>query len=191
MEDLAAFLQNVRVFVDILARDHERPATAIQSVACAISKGFMEVLDVLQGIVVDRGDGACGSVGVSHLAQLMARINNVKQAFRLRLSDGTVRATSGADAYLGIGSTLVELLDISQKALGVKQGEELTCMLQTVQLRGHRDPNVRVGVSILHVKPNMAQLRKQAVVTAFFAGIGIPLEDVSADLSNLCFNNET
>lgn len=195
VEDLTDSLRDMRINVEILARGHEHLATAIQSVAGAVSKGFMEVLDVLQRIASDREDGAGGSAGASQLAQLMARIGAVKQTFRLRLSDRTVSATASADVYLSTGRTWVELVDIAEQILGVEREEALNWLLQTVKLPGRRDPNVlvsmRVCVPTLRVKPHMVQLWKQEVVTAFVSGISIPLEDVTDDLANLWLNDET
>lgn len=192
--DFSDSVRDLRVKVEIMARGHERLATALQSASGAVSKGFMEVLDILHRLASDRNSTTGPQQGTSQLAQLMARIISVKQAFRLRLSDRTASATCSADVYYNTGRTWVELVDVTEDVLGVDRDEALNWLLKTVQLPGRRKANVlvtmRVCAPILRVKPHLMQIWKQTTVSAFFKGIGITLESMTSDLATLWLNSD-
>lgn len=195
VDDLTDSVRDLRIKVEIMARGHERLATAMQSVSGSVAKGFMEVLDVLQRMATAGVAGASSKAGTSQLAQTTARINAVKSAFRLRLADRTAAATSTANVYFNTGRTWVELVDVAEDILGIDRDDVVQWLLKTVQLPGRRDPNVlvsmRICVPILRVKPHLMQAWKQTVLTAFFTGIGVPLEGFTCDLASLWLQDNT
>lgn len=195
VDDFSDSVRDLRVKVKVIARGHERLATALQSVSGAVSNGFMEVLDIVQRLAADRNGTTGPQQGTSQLAQLMARINSVKQAFRLRLEDRAASANCSADVYFNTDRTWVELVHVTEDVLGVDRDEALNWLLKTVQLPGRRDANVlvtmRACVPILCVKPQLMQIWKQTTVSAFFEGIGITLESMTSDLATLWLNSDT
>lgn len=157
----------------------------------AVTVGFKDILDGLKqmSIGVDGGSPTANA----QQAEVMARVQSVKRAFRAHFVKRMAEATRSNDVYLDTGRTWSELTRVAAETLGEELEVAKQWLLSTIRLPARRDTSVLVSmracVPILRAKPHLMQALKEIVCCAFFTGICQPRENLSEDTAKLWLHN--
>lgn len=120
--DLTDGMRDLRVRMELLSHEHERLATAIQSIQGSMTFGFTEVVDMMKQLLSSVVGGGAPGVG-GQLSQELAKINAVKTGFRASEMRRMGRATRSRDVYLPSGRKWVELISVLAEALGMERDD--------------------------------------------------------------------
>lgn len=187
VDDILESVRDILVKVELLTRGQERLAIAVSSIQGSVVVGLKDIMDGLKQMSV----GVEGGVPAANVqqAEILARVQSVKRAFRARIMKRMAEATRSSDVYLDTGRTWSELTSVGSEALGEEPEAATEWLLSTIRLPARRDTSVLVSmracVPILRAKPHLMQTLKEIVCSAFFTGICQPRDNLSEDTAKL------
>lgn len=193
VDDLTDSMRDLRVKLELLSRAHERHASMMQSMQSSVVQGSAQLSSQLATAGGSHGMGGGHNGGNTGHVDEMARISEVKAAFRKQFLErmATTRRTSGV--YMNTARTWTELVDVVIGALRISGEEACSWLLSYVQVPSRRNPQTTVSmrrcVPILRAKPHMMQTIEEAVLSAYFESIGLAREEVTDDLASLWLDN--
>eukprot|EP00170_Pyropia_yezoensis_P003949 contig_16348_g3960 len=165
----------------------------MQSMQSSVVQGSAQLSSQLATAGGSHGMGGGHNGGNTGHVDEMARISEVKAAFRKQFLErmATTRRTSGV--YMNTARTWTELVDVVIGALRISGEEACSWLLSYVQVPSRRNPQTTVSmrrcVPILRAKPHMMQTIEEAVLSAYFESIGLAREEVTDDLASLWLDN--
>lgn len=190
-DTVADSVRDILIKVEILARGHERLASAMQSMQGTLTVGFKGLMDGMQQISVGAEGRAVGAPG--DVAQMLALVGRVKLAFREDEKTRILYATRSGEVCINTGRTWMRLIKVVTSVRGVERDAARDWLLTTIHLPARRDAQVLVAmracVPILRAKPHLMRTLKDIVCCAFLKGIGVNREDLTNDLSRLWMDN--
>lgn len=103
VDDILESVRDILVKVELLSRGQERLAMAVSCMQGAVSVGFKDNMDGLKQMSVGVDGGAPTSN--AQQAEVLAKVQSVKRAFRAQFVKRMAEATSSNDVYLDTGRT--------------------------------------------------------------------------------------